>query len=182
VHSPTRLLSLAAILAGLSGTTTAQQPGPPADTSSEAGPRRPTRATVPCEVSRIVDGDTIECRDGARVRLIGIDTPELSQEPYGAMARDALAALLDSTTVALEPDVEPRDRYGRVLAYVWVDGSMVNWALVRGGWAVLLTYPPNVQYAEALAEAQRLARQGGDGLWAIGGFQCLPRDRRRGLC
>jgi hypothetical protein len=61
-----------------------------------------------------------------------------------------------ATTMVLECDVERRDRYGRMLAYVWVDGQMVNWALVRQGWAVVLTYPPNVKYVDWFTEAQGL--------------------------
>ncbi len=141
------------------------------------------RTTIPCELTRIVDGDTIECQGTGRVRLIGMDTPERGQGPYGAMATRALSALLEqATTVRLERDVELRDRYGRMLAYVWADSVMVNWALVRQGFAVVLTYPPNVQYVDSFTTAQRLAREEGVGLWGIGGFECLPRDRRRGRC
>lgn len=143
----------------------------------------PVRGTEPCVVSRIIDGDTFECDTGLRVRLIGIDTPELSQAPYGAQAAQALAALMPvATAVELERDVQPTDRYGRLLAYVWRDTLMINWAMVRNGWAVLLTYPPNVQYVERLQEAQRSARDEGVGLWAVGGFDCPPSERRRGRC
>lgn len=161
------------------------EPVPTPGTSSvtDSGPATPVRQTTPCVVTRVVDGDTIECERVGRIRLIGMDTPEMSQEPYGALAAQALATLTPvGSEVQLEPDVEPRDRYGRVLAYIWVRGLMANWALVRQGWAVLLTYPPNVQYVEWFTEAQRLAREEGVGLWAVGGFECLPRDRRRGRC
>jgi micrococcal nuclease len=143
----------------------------------------PIRETEPCTVERIVDGDTLVCRGGLRVRLIGIDTPELSQQPFGEQARAALAALVPpGAAVLLERDVELTDRYGRRLAYLWRDGVFVNWQMLRGGWAVLLTYPPNVQYVEHFQEAQRLAREQGRGLWATGGFACAPADRRRGRC
>lgn len=143
----------------------------------------PVRETERCVVTRIVDGDTFDCRGGPRVRLIGIDTPELSQVPYGAQASEALAELMPvGTEVALERDVELRDRYGRRLAYVWRDGAMVNWAMVRNGWAVLLTYPPNVQYVDRFEAAERAARAEGVGLWSVGGFECAPSDRRRGRC
>ncbi len=155
----------------------------PTQALTDSGPREPIRETSSCTVRRIVDGDTIECDEVGRVRLIGMDTPELSQEPYGALAAEALAALAPvGSRVELERDVEPRDQYGRILAYVWVDGLQVNWALVRRGWAVLLTYPPNVQYVEWYTEAQRRAREDGVGLWAVDGFHCLPVDRRRGRC
>ena len=148
----------------------------------DSGPPPPTRDTQECVVTRIVDGDTIECRRVGRVRLIGIDTPEMSQR-YGGDARQALARLIPVASIAaLEPDVESRDRYGRLLGYVWTDGRLVNWAMVRQGWAVLLTYPPNVHYVDWLTSAQQRARASGAGLWGIGGFECLPLDRRRGRC
>lgn len=149
----------------------------------DAGPTAPVRETGACVVTRIVDGDTVECRGAGRVRLIGMDTPELAQEPFGRRAAQALAELIPvGTRVRLERDVEPRDRYGRLLAYVWTDSLMVNWAMVRLGWAVTLTYPPNVQYVEWFTAAQQLAREGREGLWAVDAFECLPRDHRRGRC
>jgi micrococcal nuclease len=149
----------------------------------DSGPPEPIRETSACTIRRIIDGDTIECAEVRRVRLIGMDTPEASQEPYGALATEALAALAPvGSRVELERDVELLDRYGRTLAYVWVDGLQVNWALVRQGWAVLLTYPPNVQYVEWYTDAERRAREDGVGLWAVDGFECPPVDRRRGRC
>lgn len=151
--------------------------------SPAAALSRPIRETEPCAVERIVDGDTLVCRGGLRVRLIGIDTPEMSQEPFGEQARGALAALVPAgSEVLLERDVDLNDQYGRRLAYVWRDGVFVNWQMLRGGWAMLLTYPPNVQYVEHFEQAQRLAREQGRGLWGTGGFACAPVDRRRGRC
>ncbi|KPK78327.1 MAG: hypothetical protein AMS25_16040 [Gemmatimonas sp. SM23_52] len=150
---------------------------------TDSGPRAPIRQTTSCVVGHIVDGDTFECSGVGRIRLIGMDTPELSQAPFGAMATQALAALIPvGASVELERDVELRDQYGRLLAYVWTDGLLVNWMLVRQGWAVLLTYPPNVQYVEWLTAGQRQAREDRVGLWAIDAFECLPVDRRRGRC
>jgi endonuclease YncB( thermonuclease family) len=72
------------------------------------GPREPVRETISCELTRIVDGDTIECRRVGRVRLIGMDTPEAGQEPYGEMATEAVRALVkDATTVARWPTSGP---------------------------------------------------------------------------
>jgi micrococcal nuclease len=149
----------------------------------DSGPRTPRRETVSCTVTRITDGDGIECEGIGRVRLIGIDTPELEQQPFGRQAAAALGALMRvGSEVRLEPDVEARDRYGRTLAYVWIGSTMANWRVVRDGWAVLLTYPPNVQYVDAFTEAERRAREEGRGLWASGGFECLPRDHRARRC
>lgn len=150
---------------------------------NDAGPPSPARETRSCAVTRIVDGDTIECRGVGRIRLIGIDTPELSQAPYGTKAAQTLAALIPpGTTVEVERDVEPSDRYGRALGYVWHRGAMVNWTMIRQGWALLLTYPPNVQHVDWLTDAQRRAREERRGLWAVDGFACPPAERRRGRC
>ncbi len=148
-----------------------------------AGPPAPVRETSRCQIERIVDGDTVVCRGRGRVRLIGVDTPELSQEPYGQLAAQGLAELVTvGTDVDLEPDVERRDRNGRLLAYLWSEGRLVNWLLLRQGWAVVLTYPPNVQYVDWLTSAQDSAQQERSGLWAHGAFDCLPIEHRRGRC
>jgi micrococcal nuclease len=147
------------------------------------GPAAPRRRAENCVVIRITDGDTIECLRIGRVRLIGIDSPERDRQPFGDQARDALERLIPvGARVQLEGDAEPVDRYGRRLSYVWREGLLVNWAMVRQGWAVQLTYPPNVQYVDALEAAQRLAREEGAGLWASGGFECLPVRHRRREC
>ena len=158
---------------------------PPIDTVSvdDGAPKVPVRATQPCVITRITDGDTIECATLGRVRFIGIDTPELSQSPFGAQSTAALAGMIAvGDTVRLEPDVELRDAYSRLLMYVWTDDGMVNWRMMRGGWSVTLTYPPNVQYVDAFAAAQQLARSEELGLWSTGGFDCLPAQHRSGAC
>lgn len=119
--------------------------------------------------TRVIDGDTIEVLGGERVRYIGIDTPEM--RPMEAWAEAATAAnreLVEGRMVRLELDVQKRDRYGRVLAYVWVDDLMVNEELVRRGYARVSTYPPNVRYQERLLAAERAARDMRRGLWAQG--------------
>jgi micrococcal nuclease len=134
-------------------------------------------------VERVADGDSFTCRDGRRVRLIGIDTPELAQGESGRRARAALSRLAPpGTSVRLERDVAPRDRYGRELAHVWNGSRLVNEALVLEGWALLYTVPPNVKYAERLGRAQKKARAAGVGLWGTGGFACAPAAYRRREC
>lgn len=136
-----------------------------------------------CVVQRVADGDTFTCRDGRKVRLTGVDSPEREQPPFGGRARQALGQMLPTgTAVRLEYDAAPVDQYGRVLAYVWVGPTLVNEAMVRHGWAVLYTVPPNVKYARRLGRAQNEARAGGAGLWAEEGFKCLPSDFRRRRC
>jgi micrococcal nuclease len=127
-------------------------------------------------VVRIVDGDTIHVRVGDRVekvRYIGINTPEVhhprkGEEPGG---RDAMAvnrALVAGRQVRLETDVQARDRYGRLLAYVWIGDTMVNAELVRRGYAQVMTIPPNVRHQALFLKLQREARDGGHGLWRQG--------------
>jgi micrococcal nuclease len=146
-------------------------------------PQLSSQSREPCVVVHIVDGDTFDCAGGARVRPIGIDTPERSQGQIYARARDALRAHAGiGDTVMLEWDASRRDRYGRLLAWVWRDSVLVNEAMVAGGWAVLYTVPPNVRYVSRLEEAQRSARARGAGLWARDGFACPPAAARRKEC
>jgi micrococcal nuclease len=149
---------------------------------ASAAQRPATQQSASCVVSHVVDGDTFYCRDGRKVRLIGIDSPE-RQQTFGPVARQALIKMLPSSNaVRLERDVTLTDRYGRILAYVWIGSSLVNEAMVRDGWVVLYTVPPNVKYAERLGRAQKEARARGTGLWAQRGFDCLPSEFRRGTC
>lgn len=123
-------------------------------------------------VSRVIDGDTFVLASGERVRLIGIDTPETVHptrgvEPYGRQASDFAKSLLGGKRVRLVYDVEPRDRYGRLLAYVYLpDGTFVNAELVKRGYAQMATFPPNVRHVETFRSLQREAREAGRGLWA----------------
>jgi micrococcal nuclease len=162
-------LRLALVLAGLLPVPGSAQSPAPARTS--------------CVVQRIVDGDTFYCTDRTKVRLIGVDSPERGQ---GRVARRATAALVRHLprggTVLLESDVSPTDRYGRTLAWVWAGDTLVNELMVREGWAVRYTVPPNLKYVERLGRAERGARQAGRGLWADHGFTCRPADWRRGRC
>jgi micrococcal nuclease len=137
-----------------------------------------------CVVDRIIDGDTLACDDGVRIRLLLIDAPELSQGHWGEAACEALVSLAPpGTPLRLERDVQPRDRYGRTLAYVWLaDGRMVNEELLRAGVAVVSVHPPNVRHVERLREAVVEARDGRVGLWATSAFECAPADHRAGRC
>jgi micrococcal nuclease len=129
------------------------------------------------EVVRVVDGDTIVVRvtgGEERVRLIGIDTPESvdPRRPVECFGKEAAARTADllpaGTRVRLERDLEPRDRYGRLLAYVYRadDGAFVNLLLLEEGYAQPLTIPPNVAHTADLTAAARAARAAGAGLWS----------------
>ena len=125
-------------------------------------------------VVRVVDGDTIRVRIGGRierVRYIGINTPELHHprrgaEPGGREAARMNRELLGDRPVRLELDVQSHDRYGRLLAYVWVGDRMVNAELVRLGYAQVMTVPPNIRYRAVFFALEREARAAGRGLWA----------------
>jgi micrococcal nuclease len=146
-----------------------------------SAPATPGAATL----ARVVDGDTIRVRiEGReeRVRLVGIDTPESVKPgtPVQCFARAASArtkALLPKgSAVRLVRDVEERDRYGRLLAYVYRarDDLFVNLALVREGYAVALTVPPNVAHTDELVAAAGDAREHGRGLWSRCEAQAIP--------
>jgi micrococcal nuclease len=170
---PSRALTAAVVLAVLAaGAWLAWARGGATGSGSDPG-----LATV----VRVVDGDTLVVDlDGSEesVRLIGIDTPETVApgrpvECYGAEASDHLGALTPAgTEVRLERDVEPRDMYDRLLAYVYRvdDGLFVNRAQVDGGYAEAKDYPPNTARRAELHRVQQVARAGGVGLWgACGG-------------
>ena len=99
------------------------------------------------------------------MRLIGIDAPELAQQPWGSRAQAALETLVKDRAVRLETDIAERDQYGRLLAYVYVDETFVNLELIRQGQAVLYTVPPNVAHVEAYRTAQDEAREARRGVW-----------------
>ena len=132
-----------------------------------------TPAPVAGTVVRVVDGDTIHVRIGARVekvRYIGVNTPEVhhptkGEEPGGREAAEVNRRLVEGQAVRLELDVQERDRYGRLLAYVWIGDLMINAELVRLGYAQVMTVPPNVRYQEVFLKLQREAREAGRGLW-----------------
>ena len=138
-------------------------------------------------VVRVVDGDTIIVEVTGRtsgpgageapqgedlsVRLIGIDTPESVKpnspvECFGNEASAAAEALLEGQDVVLIKDVEERDRYDRLLRYVYLGSEMANARLVANGYASAYTYPPNVRWSELFVELERDAREANRGLWS----------------
>jgi micrococcal nuclease len=133
-----------------------------------------TEASATYRVLRVVDGDTIEIEMNGtkeKVRFIGVDTPE-SVHPdasrnveYGKIASDFTKARLDGSDVTLELDVQERDRYGRILAYVYFNGIMFNKTLLEEGHAQIATYPPNVKYVDDFTKLQESARNAKKGIW-----------------
>jgi endonuclease YncB( thermonuclease family) len=137
------------------------------------------RGAEPASLVSVSDGDTIRVNVGGReetLRLILIDTPEThdpnnQHECYGAEATAFLEGLLPrGSELYLETDVSERDRFGRLLRYVWLDRGdevyLINEAMVRSGYAAQSTFPPDVKYEERIQEAARFARAHGYGLWS----------------
>ena len=132
------------------------------------------------KVSRVVDGDTIEIVGGKKVRLIGIDTPELNKSGatgcFGREAYDYLDELLDGKSVRLEKDVSETDKYGRFLRFVYLEDVFVNDKLVRDGYARVYTYPPDVKYQDQFRESEKLARENNLGLWKMCSVPAKPAE------
>lgn len=125
-------------------------------------------------VTRVVDGDTIVVNINGKdekVRLIGVDTPE-SVHPdknknteFGKVASNFTKNLLKGKSVKLEYDVQQRDKYGRLLAYVYLGDKMVNKELLIAGMAKVATFPPNVKYVEEFRALEKTARDSKVGIW-----------------
>ncbi|WP_406687844.1 thermonuclease family protein [Rossellomorea vietnamensis] len=133
-------------------------------------------------VSRVVDGDTVELKDGRKVRLIGVNTPESTTrtEEYGKEASNYTTEKLEGKTVWLQKDVSETDRYNRSLRLVWLEipkddmneeeirTKMFNADLVLNGYAEPSTYNPDVKYSDYFVKFAREARENEMGLWAYG--------------
>lgn len=127
------------------------------------------------QVTKITDGDTIRINDGSpkglRIRLIGIDAPETRKVReksmcYGREAKAYLTNLLRGKEVRYELDKDPKDQYGRTLAYVYLrDGTFVNAEMVRNGYAIAVVFRPNVKYEKHLRQLQDEAKAERRGLW-----------------
>jgi micrococcal nuclease len=136
-------------------------------------------------VVEVHDGDTVSVtvdQKREKVRLVGIDAPEMGQKPWGEKAKKYLETLLSSSgwKVKLEYDVEKKDKYGRILAYLWTtEGEMINLLMLKKGYATLFTFPPNVKHVNEFRAAQRTARDGRLGIWSEQGLKERPGDYRR---
>ena len=148
----------------------ARMPTPDATGGTEPG--IPTTATEAI-VEYVYDGDTLFLEDGRKVRLLGIDTPEIGDnlECYGDEATALLRQLLpEATHVRVQADVDPLDQYGRSLLFVYTDaGTNVNLELVRLGAATVVQYDPNYLLQGELRAAQQTARDARLGLWGACG-------------
>lgn len=145
----------------------------PANNASCVPPNTPVDLGL---VTQVIDGDTIEAiinGQTQRVRYIGIDTPEVGRsgtpsEYFAKEATDQNYWLVINQPIYLIKDVSETDQYGRLLRYVFVgnlNGTFVNYRLVRQGFATAVTFPPDVACAETFREAERLAREQNFGMW-----------------
>lgn len=131
----------------------------------------PTQIVV---VNRVVDGDTLDSDKGERIRLIGIDAPEKEykeqkEECFAQESKERLKELVEDHEVRLEKDMSERDKYDRLLRYVYINDVNINELLVREGFARLATYPPDTKYYGKLKEVERVAREEKAGLWGACG-------------
>ena len=127
-------------------------------------------------VTKVIDGDTFWVNNGSekfKVRFIGIDAPETRNSrgklkgPYAKEAKEYVQQLTENKWVKLELDVQKKDRYRRMLAYIYLlDGTFLNADLVKDGFAVVDTYPPNVKHTALFVKLQHEARESKKGVWA----------------
>jgi len=130
------------------------------------------------KVIRVVDGDTIEIEGGEKVRYIGMDTPETvdPRKPvqcFGVEASAKNKELVDGKMARLEKDITDRDKYNRLLRYIWVGDTFINLELVKQGFAYSYSYPPDIKYQDQIVKAQQEATEAKRGLW-----NACPADPR----
>lgn len=151
------------------------QPTPNPTAEEVQGEASPSGILVTVVVTKVIDGDTIEIATGERVRYIGVDTPETvdTRRPVGCFGKEASnknKELVEGKRVILEADIEDKDKYGRLLRYVYLpieSGQLlfIDDYLIREGFGKLLLIPPDVKYKEQFTQAQMQARQNKRGLW-----------------
>ncbi len=123
------------------------------------------------KVVYIYDGDTVKLSNGEKVRYIGIDTPEMNYnnppaEYFAQEAKEYNAKLVLGKKVKLEFDVVKRDKYGRLLAYVYIDGKHISQEMIERGFAKVLMIPPNLKFADYFLRLQNLAKEERRGIWS----------------
>lgn len=135
------------------------------------------------KVDKVADGDTVKLEDGRKVRLLGINTPEIKHrnqatEAGGEAAKHWLVEKLKNQKVRLVTDVEQTDKYNRTLAYLITENKEnINVALVALGLAAVNIYPPNLLYVNELVEAGNRAEQAKLGIWRQSEYAVIPVDR-----
>ena len=117
-------------------------------------------------VSSVIDGDTFHLADGRKVRLLGINAPE-KRHYLSENATELLASLAGGKNISMKTDFDDKDRYGRLLRYVFVNDTFINALLVREGLASIYIIYPNDRFEGELKEAEKYARKNGLGIWNI---------------
>ena len=115
-------------------------------------------------VVRVIDGDTIELQDGSRVRYLGIDTPETG-EPYYSEATAKNRELVEGKVVELQSGLRDKDEYGRLLRYVFIDGTFVNAELVAQGYARAYIFNQDERFSQVLVQLEQYAKMKNRGPW-----------------
>lgn len=167
------------------GGSSASSPAPAASDTTPTPVSAPEPKTSPAiiycsnkescysKVKSVTDGDTITLDTGEKVRYIGIDTPETVHpskpvQCFGKEASNENKELVEGKEIRLEKDVSDKDKYGRLLRYIYVGDTFVNDYLVRNGFAYSSSYPPDVKNQNKFLEGQREARENKRGFWADG--------------
>ncbi len=148
------LTFIAILLSGCLGETTY--------TTATAG--ETAKETYSANITRVIDGDTVELEGGVRIRMVCIDAPELGQL-HADEAKARLEELVLGKEVELEPDETDKDKYNRTLRYIWVDGELASAVLIREGLAKSYHYPPDLKYCDIMDAAQEVAQGKKLGIW-----------------
>jgi micrococcal nuclease len=167
---------IAAIVVGVflvidaGGLPVAGQTGAAAPVAADPGASHPVPAdATPATIEYVHDGDTLFLTDGTKVRLLGIDTPEIGEnlECYGDEATTLLRSLLpEGSAVRVLADVQPLDQYGRSLLFIYTaDDILVNLTLIEQGAAEAVVLEPNLMFADELEAAEDAAQSAGAGMW-----------------
>lgn len=113
---------------------------------------------------RVIDGDTFITNNKETIRLIGIDAPEIGR-PYSRIATNELKGLILLNCLVLEKDISNKDKFGRLLRYVYADNYSVNEALVQKGLAIAAKYEPDIKYSAKFEELESYAKNKKLGIW-----------------
>ncbi|MEH6649043.1 MAG: thermonuclease family protein [Motiliproteus sp.] len=149
-------------------------------TSSRAQSCPPPQSVQTVSIATVFDGDTVRLNDGRKVRLIGINTPELGRDgkpdqPLARQAKAALEQLLQGQSdLQLQPGQQSHDRYGRLLAHLYLhDGTNLEAQLLKRGLGFAISIPPNLKLRDCLRHAEQQARQQQRGVWSDPYYQPL---------
>jgi len=135
------------------------------------------------EVIKVFDGDTIEIDDGRKIRLIGVDAPEVKspyreEEPFGKQSKSYLNKMLYGKKIYYRTGADTYDKYGRTLAYVYLDGVLVNGKIIRDGWAcAYMRY--DYKYKDLFITYEKEARSKGIGMWKQKRADRATRDKKK---